>query len=140
MDHTHTHRHCRLQARRDVKASHSLNSYVDPALGQLWAESTFDEPAGRTLSFDTSVTAVAPKRSSTSFVFGENLSIQAGLSNQQISGVIAYPPNVLTSPLRRTPPPPPSINSMLPFHSIQQLQSMLRGVGVVAKPWEVARA
>jgi hypothetical protein len=37
---------------RDVLASHALKFYVDPTLGQLWADSTFDGPAGKALSFD----------------------------------------------------------------------------------------
>ena len=139
---------------RDVQANHALKTYIDPAIGQLWAESTFDGPAGKTLQFEAATPAA--KKPSISFVFGNSAAPPsavgtnappfglsappAGFAIQPFSGVGAPPLTADQSQLSALPMRTFAPQSALPLHSLQQLQSMLRATGVVAKPWEIAKA
>lgn len=60
---------------RDLSANHALKVYVDPAFGQIWANSTFEQPVAKRLREEQPLGGgnaqfISPKRLAQHFVFG----------------------------------------------------------------------
>ncbi len=65
----------KLFVSRDLAANHALKAYVDPAIGKLWADSTYEQPVAKRLRDEPPHGGGNPlftplKRSAQAFVFG----------------------------------------------------------------------
>jgi hypothetical protein len=105
----------KLFVARDLAANHALKSYVDPSIGNLWANSTFEQPVAKRAREDLShgggsAVFTPPKRSAQAFVFGSPIEPVAVSFGQ---GAPSFGANALS--LGQSAPS--SGNSALPFGS-----------------------